>query len=73
VTESNIGFYEAECAKINGPFRAVNELVVATLSWAHWFNANRPHSSIREINTRQQPLPGELALYRTRAIQPDRR
>lgn len=62
--------------KIDGPFRAVDELELATLSWVHWFNENRLHSSIgylppiemensyyRENTSRQQPLLGELALH----------
>jgi putative transposase len=76
LAESAIGLYKTECVKIDGPFRTVDELELATLSWVHWFNENRLHSSIgyltpiemeseyyREINTRQQPLPGELALH----------
>jgi putative transposase len=76
LAESAIGLYKTECVKIDGPFRTVDELELATLSWVHWFNENRLHSSIgyltpiemenayyREINARQQPLPGELALH----------
>ena len=76
LTESTIGLYKTECVKIDGPFRTVDELELATLSWVHWFNENRLHSSIGyltpiekentyygEINARQQPLPGELALH----------
>jgi len=76
LAESAIGLYKTECVKVDGPFRTVDELELATLSWVHWFNQNRLHSSIgyltpmemeqeyyREINARQQPLPGELALH----------
>jgi len=76
MAESVIGLYKTECVKIDGPFRTVEELELATLSWVHWFNENRLHSSIdyltpiemeqtyyREHNPRQQPLPGELALH----------
>ncbi len=69
-------FEERECVKIDGPFRTVDELELATLSWVHWFNENRLHSALdyltpREIehqyyreNTFQtQPRPGELALH----------
>jgi putative transposase len=78
---STIGLYETECVKLNGPFRTVDELELATLSWVHWFTENRLHSSIgyltpiemenaycREITSRQQPLPGELALTQPGAI-----
>jgi len=30
--------------KIDGPFRTIDELELATLSWVHWFNENRLHS-----------------------------
>lgn len=59
--------------KIDGSFRTADEL--ATLSWVHWFNENRLHSSIGyltpiekengyygEINSQSQPALGELAL-----------
>ena len=36
---------KTECVKLDGPFRTVEELRLATLSWVHWFNVNR-HSSI---------------------------
>jgi putative transposase len=54
----------------------VDDLELATLNWVHWFNETRLHSSIgdvppaefeteyyRQINTRPQPLSGELALH----------
>lgn len=76
LAESTIGLYKTEYVKIDGPFRTVDEFELATLSWVHWFNENRLHSSIgyltpiemenkyyREINLRQQPLLGELALH----------
>jgi putative transposase len=76
LAESVVGLYKTECVKIDGPFKTVDELELATLSWVHWFNQNRLHSSIgyltpiefedlyyREMNPRQQPLPGELALH----------
>lgn len=71
-----MGLYKTECVKIDGPFRTADELELATLSWVHWFNKNRLHSSIgyltpvemenkyyREVNSRQQPLLGKLALH----------
>lgn len=76
LAESTIGLYKTECVKIDGPFRTVDELELATLSWVHWFNDNRLHSSIRyltpiemedlyyrENTTQEQPLLGELALH----------
>ena len=76
MAESVIGLYKTECVRHDGPFRSVDDLELATLSWAHWFNTNRLHSALdyatpieaeetyyRENNPRQQPLPGELALH----------
>jgi putative transposase len=74
--ESLIGLYKAECTKHEGPWRGVDDLELATLSWVHWFNQTRLHSSIghvppleyeaehyHQITTPQQPLPGELSLH----------
>ncbi len=71
-----MGLYKTECVKIDGPFRTADELELATLSWIHWFNENRLHSSIGyltpiekenayylENNPQHQPALGELALH----------
>ena len=76
LAETVIGLYKTECVKIDGPFRTVDELELATLSWVHWFNENRLHSALgyltpleveekyyREMNSQPQPRPGELALH----------
>ena len=76
LAESVVGLYKTECVKIDGPFRTADDLELATLSWVHWFNENRLHSSIgyltpiekeneyyREINSQRQPALGELALH----------
>ena len=76
MAESVIGLYKTECVRHDGPFRSVDDLELATLSWVHWFNTDRLHSSLdyvtpieyetayyRQINPRQQPLPGEPALH----------
>ncbi|GGD89001.1 hypothetical protein GCM10007269_34540 [Microbacterium murale] len=76
LAESVVGLYKTECVKIDGPFRSADDLELATLSWVHWFNENRLHSSIgyltpiekendyyREINPQRQPALGELALH----------
>ena len=78
LAESVVGLYKTECVKIDGPFRTVDELELelATLSWVHWFNENRLHSSIgyrtpieaeqeyyRQIDSPQHPLSGEPALH----------
>lgn len=71
-----IGLYKTECVRLDGPFKTVDELELATLSWVHWYNTARLHSSLgyvppaefdgdyyRQINPRQQPLPGELTVH----------
>ena len=76
LAESVVGLYKTECVKIDGPFRSADDLELATLSWVHWFNENRLHSSIeyltpiekeneyyREMNPQHQPTLGEPALH----------
>lgn len=76
LAESTIGLYKTECVRVDGPFRTVDELELATLSWVHWFNENRLHSSIgyrtpiqaeqeyyRQVNTPQHALSGEPSLH----------
>ena len=72
MAESVIGLYKTECIRHDGPFRGVDDLELATLSWVHWFNTARLHSAViyatpteyeqgyhRQNNPRQQPLSGE--------------
>jgi putative transposase len=79
LAETVVGLYKTECVKLDGPFRTADELQLATLSWVHWFNEDRLHSSIgyrtptemedlchRENIVQEQPLPGELTLHQTR-------
>ena len=76
MAETLIGLYKAELVRWEGPWRGVEDLELATLNWVHWFNETRLHSAIgdippiefeaqyyRQINTRTQPLSGELALH----------
>lgn len=76
LAESVVGLYKTECVRVDGPFRTADELEYATLSWVHWFNENRLHSSIgyltpiemedlyyRGNTTQKQPLLGENALH----------
>jgi putative transposase len=74
--ESLIGLYKLECVRRDGPWRGVEDLELATLSWVHWFNHQRLHSIIgyvppaeyeneyyRQSQTDQQPLSGQPALH----------
>ncbi len=76
LAETVVGLYKNECVKIDDPFRSADNLELATLPWVHGFNENRLHSAIgyltpieaehayhRENTSRQQPLPGKLALH----------
>lgn len=75
MAESVFGLYKNECIKIDGPFKTVDQLELATLSWVHWFNEQRLHSSLdyatpveheqsyyRENDPRPQPLSGLLTV-----------
>jgi putative transposase len=76
MAESIIGLYKRECVRHDGPFRTVDELELATLSWVDWYNHDRLHGEIghvppvefeqayyRQINPQQQPLSGEPSLH----------
>ena len=76
MAETMIELYKTECVKTDGPFKTVDELELATLSWVHWFNENRLHSALgyltpteyeqqyyRENNPREHQFSGEPALH----------
>ncbi len=52
MAESVIGLYKTECVTIDGPFRTVAELELATLFWTHWYNEQRLHSAIGYVRAR---------------------
>jgi putative transposase len=70
-----VGLYKTECVRHEGPWRGVDDLELATMSWA-WFNAHRLHGEIghvppieyeneyyRHNTTAQHPLPAEPSLH----------
>jgi putative transposase len=75
LAESVIGLYKTELVHHEGPWRGIDDLELATLSWVHWFNHTRLHSSIGDVppieyeqayhlnTSRQQPLPRELTRH----------
>ena len=58
-----IGLYKTECVHHEGPWRGCDDLELATLSWVHWFNETRLHSSIGHV----PPVEYENAYYRDNA------
>ena len=41
MAESIIGLYKAELITLKGPWRTVEDVELATLSWVHWWNTRR--------------------------------
>lgn len=74
--ESLIGLYKLECVRPEGPWRGVDDLELATLTWVLWFNEHRLHSALGYVppaefeedhdpqnDPRKQPLSGQLASH----------
>ena len=66
MAESVIGLYKLECVRLDGPFRTVDDLELATLSWVHWFNHQRLHSAIGY----RTPVEAEQDYYRQHQTAP---
>lgn len=60
LAETVLGLYKSEWLKIDGRFAPPMKLELATLSWVHWFNESRLHSSIGYLT----PLEKENEYYR---------
>ena len=60
MAESVIGLYKAECVRHEGPVRTVDDLELRTLTWVHWFNHARLHSSLGHV----PPVEFEQAHHR---------
>jgi len=60
LAESVIGLYKTECVRHDGPWRGVDDLELATLSWVHWFNQRRLHSMLGHV----PPVEYENQYYR---------
>lgn len=76
MAETVIGLYKTECVRVDGPFKTVEELELATLMWVDWYNTGRLHSALGYVppaeyeqanydllNAWDQSVPGELALH----------
>jgi len=75
LAESVVGLYKTECVRHEGPWRGVDDLELATMSWVAWFNTHRLHGEIghvppieyennyyRHNTAAQHPLPAEPSL-----------
>jgi putative transposase len=38
--------YKAELIRNKGPWVSIDDVEFATAEWVHWFNTERPHSSL---------------------------
>ncbi len=65
--ESLIGLYKTECVALDGPFRTVDQLELATCDWIDWYNTIRLHSAIGYL----APVAYERAFPRERDIASD--
>lgn len=59
LAESVFGLYKSELITMQGPWRAVEHVELATLSWVHWWNTQRLHSAIGDV----PPAEFEAAHY----------
>jgi putative transposase len=49
MAESIIGLYKSECITLEGPWRTVEDVELATLSWVHWWNTPRILEPIGDV------------------------
>jgi putative transposase len=59
LAETIIGLYKAELITMQGPWRTIEDVELATLGWVHWWNTARLHSSIGNV----PPAEFEAAHY----------
>ena len=59
MAESVIGLYKSELIHNRGPWRSVEDVELATLTWVHWWNTTRLHSAIGDA----PPAEFEAAHY----------
>ena len=64
LAEAVNGLYKAELVYWEGPWDGADELELATLSWVHWFNHTRIHSSLGY----QTPAEVESQYYRSHQL-----
>lgn len=51
LAETTNGLYKAECIRgpDQGPWRTVDDVELATLSWVHWYNTERLHGYLHDV------------------------
>jgi putative transposase len=59
LAETVNGLYKTELIRRQAPWRTVDDIELATLSWVHWFNTSRLHSALGDI----PPAEFEAAHY----------
>jgi putative transposase len=59
LAETIIGLYKAELITMQGPWRTIEDVELATLGWVHWWNTTRLHSAIGNV----PPAEFEAAHY----------
>ncbi len=59
LAETIIGLYKAELITMQGPWRTIEDIELATLGWVHWWNTARLHSAIGNV----PPAEFEAAHY----------
>jgi putative transposase len=62
MAESIIGLYKTECITLDGPWRTVEDVELATLSWVHWWNTQRILEPIGDI----PPVEFEMLFHAAR-------
>jgi hypothetical protein len=64
VAESAIGLYKTELIRMRGPWRNIDDVELATLTYVDWFNNRRLHGTIGDI----PPAELEAVYYAATAI-----
>jgi putative transposase len=64
LAESVNGSYKTELIRRPGPWRTVDDVELATLSWVHWWNNERLHESLGDV----PPLEFEANHYTSVAL-----
>ena len=59
LAETIIGLYKTEVIRQRGPWKNIDEVEYATLTWVHWFNHNRLLAPIGDM----PPVEKEAMYY----------